>query len=125
VTARFEFGPVYDLVAEVPKGEAASYGMIASLLPGVTARMVGRALSHLKGGTQTPWHRIVQSSGAIAPRPFAGEQRKRLKSEGVAFRSNGAVDWSRNAWRGPSPRWVKKNRRDAARVMEIVAEWRR
>ncbi len=121
----FDFQQVYDLVNEVPEGEAASYGMIASLLPGVTARMVGRALSHLDDGSKTPWHRIVNATGAIAPRPSADEQHARLKEDGVIFRKNGYVDWRDCAWRGPSQRWIEKNERDPVDVMEIVAGWRR
>lgn len=129
---RFESLPVpydcriiYRLIAEVKKGEVASYGMIASLLPGVTSRMVGRALSQLEAGTKTPWHRIVQSSGRIAPRPGAAEQRDRLVKEGVAFRKNGAVDWSAHLWRGPSQKWIDRTGDDIHDVMETIAGWSR
>ena len=118
-------GQVYRLVAEVPKGEVASYGMIASLLPGVTARMVGRALSHLDGAADTPWHRIVNASGAIAVRSGAAEQRARLLEEGVPFRKNVHVDLKRCAWRGPSGRWIAKSGMDPVDVMETIAGWRR
>jgi len=120
----FDFDEVYSLIEEVPKGETASYGMIASLLPGVTARMVGRALAHLSDGAATPWHRIVQSSGAIASRPGAGEQRERLTAEGVTFRKNGGVDIKRHRWRGPSPAWIVKTERDPIEIMEIIVRWR-
>ena len=120
-----DFEPVYTLVNEVPAGEAASYGMIASLLPGVTARMVGRALGQLKDGTATPWHRIVNASGAIAPRPSAGEQRDRLAAEGVQFKKNGHVDLHAHRWGGPSQQWIVENDRDPNDVMEIISGWRR
>lgn len=118
------FDQVYRLVEDVPKGRVASYGMLASLLPGVTARMVGRALSHLKDGAKTPWHRIVNSSGRIAPRPGAAEQRERLAGEGVSFRKSGNVDMRAHAWGGPSSRWIKKNAMDPLEIMEIVSAWR-
>ena len=121
----FDYKQVYALVREVPRGEVASYGMIASLLPGVTARMVGRALAHLSDGTRTPWQRIVNSSGAIAERPGAGEQRKRLVKEGAPFRKNGNVDIKRCLWRGPSQKWIDRNGRDPLEVMEITAGWGR
>ena len=121
----YDYNIIYALIKDVPKGEVASYGMIASLLPGVTARMVGRALSHLGDGSQTPWHRIVNATGAIAPRPGAAEQRERLKAEGVLFRKNGGVDWRECAWRGPSQRWIGKSNADPVAVMEIVAGWAR
>ena len=119
------FPQVYKLVEGVPKGCVASYGMLASLLPGVTARMVGRALSHLEDGAKTPWHRIVNSSGAIAPRPGAAEQRERLRKEKISFRKNGHVDMGAHQWRGPSSRWIEKSGMDPVDVMEIVSTWRR
>ena len=118
------FHDVYDLVREVPKGEVAGYGMIASFLPGVTSRMVGRALAHLEGDG-APWHRIVNSGGGIAERPGAAEQRRRLKKEGVAFRRNGNVDWKAHRWRGPSQGWVDRTGADPVLVMEVVAGWAR
>lgn len=115
--------PIYALIREVPKGEVASYGMIASLLPGVGPRQVGRALSQQPRGVKTPWHRVVQSSGAIAVRESASRQRALLKKEGVAFRKNGAVDWSSCRWRGPSQLWIEKSGLDIETAMEIIAGW--
>lgn len=122
----FDFQQVYALVDEVPKGEVASYGMIASLLPGVGPRQVGRALSHMPNDVKSPWHRIVQSSGAIAPRPGGSGSRQRdmLKAEGVAFHKNGCVDWANHRWRGPSQAWIELSGRNFEDVMEIVAGWR-
>lgn len=115
---------VYDLVEEVPKGEVASYGMIASLLPGFGPRQVGSALAKLSARSKTPWHRIIQSSGGLADRVGAERQRKKLKAEGVTFRKSGAVDINAHRWRGPSPVWIAANDRDPIEVMEIVAGWR-
>jgi len=95
----FDFQQAYDLAGEVPKGEIASYGMIASLLPGVTARMVARA--------------------------FAGEQIERLTVERVKFRLNANVDWPYCLWSGPSARWIKKSGMDSIDVTEIISGWRR
>ncbi len=121
----YDYNIIYALIQEVPKRQVASYGMIASLLPGVTARMVGRALSRLPGGSKTPWHRIVNAAGAIASRASAGEHRERLLAEGVAFRKNGKVDIATHRWRGPSPVWIAKAGIDPVEVMETVAGWRR
>ena len=116
---------VFELVDEVPEGEVASYGMIASLLPGFGPRQVGSALGKLSARSKTPWHRITQSSGAIADRVGAERQRSRLKKEGVAFRKNGAVDIKAHRWRGPSPIWIEKSGLDPLEVMEIIAGWSR
>ena len=114
---------IHDLIYEVPEGEAASYGMIASLIPGVGPRMVARAMRSAPKGL--PWYRIVTASGAPADHSGAEEQRRRLKREGVAFRKNGAVDWAQARWKGPSQNWIDKSGRDPHEVMEIIASWSR
>lgn len=114
---------IHRLIGEVGKGEVASYGMIASLLPGVGPRMVARALR--SAPKDLPWFRIVTASGAPADHSGAEEQRRRLKREGVAFRKNGAVDWAAHRWRGPSQKWIDRNGRDLHDVMETVAGWSR
>jgi methylated-DNA-protein-cysteine methyltransferase-like protein len=111
------------LILEVPKGEVASYGMIASLIPGAGPRQTARALHSAPKGL--PWYRIVTASGAPADHSGAEEQRRRLRKEGVAFRKNGAVDWSKHRWKGPSQKWVEKNGRDIHDVMEVIAGWER
>jgi len=121
----FDVQQAYTLIREVPKGEIASYGMIASLLPGVGPRQVARALSHMPRGVKAPWQRIVQSSGAIAERVGAERQRTLLRKEGITFRNNGAVDWKLHLWRGPSQQWIIENDFDPNDVMEIIASWGR
>ncbi|GJL92496.1 MAG: hypothetical protein DHS20C04_21550 [Hyphococcus sp.] len=113
---------IHALIREVPKGEVASYGMIASLLPGVGPRQVARAMRSAPNGLA--WYRILTSSGAPADHSGAEEQRRRLKKEGVAFKKNGAVDWAQCRWRGPTQKWVDKNGREIEEVMEIIAGWK-
>jgi len=115
--------PIHDLIREVPAGEVASYGMIASLLPGVGPRQVARAMRTAPKGLA--WYRIITASGAPADHSGAEEQRRRLKKEGVAIRKNGAVDWSRHRWRGPSQKWIDKSGADIHDVMETIASWSR
>jgi methylated-DNA-protein-cysteine methyltransferase-like protein len=114
---------IHALIRDVRKGEAASYGMIASLLPGVGPRQVARAMRSAPKGLC--WYRIVTASGSPADHDGAAEQRRRLKSEGVAFRKNGAVDWATSRWRGPSPRWIAASGADIGSVMETIADWSR
>lgn len=118
-----DYAPIYALIRDVPKGSVASYGMIASLLAGVGPRQVARALRMAPKGL--PWFRIITSSGAMADHSGAEEQRRRLKREGVAFKKNGAVDWVKCRWKGPSPAWIAKTGADPLEVMEIVAGWGR
>ena len=112
---------IHALIREVPKGEVASYGMIASLLPGVGPRMVARAMRSAPADLK--WYRLLTPSGAPADHSGAEEQRRRLKKEGVAFKKNGAVDWAQCRWKGPSQQWIEKSGRDFEEVMEIVAGW--
>ncbi len=114
---------IHRLICEVPKGEVASYGMIASLLPGVGPRQVARAMRSAPGNLK--WYRIVTASGAPADHSGAAEQRRLLKKEGVAFRKNGAVDWSAHRWKGPSQKWIDKCGADIHDVMETIAGWGR
>jgi methylated-DNA-protein-cysteine methyltransferase-like protein len=112
---------IHDLIRQVPKGEVASYGMIASLLPGVGPRQVARAMRSAPKGLA--WYRILTSSGAPADHSGAAKQRRLLKEEGVAFKKNGAVDWAQCRWRGPTQKWVDKSGREIEEVMEIIAGW--
>ncbi len=114
---------IHDLIRQVPKGEAASYGMIASLIPGVGPRQVARAMRSAPNDLN--WHRIVTASGAPADHSGAEEQHRRLKKEGVAFKKNGAVEWTSCRWKGPSQNWIDQSGRDPQEVMEIIAGWGR
>lgn len=116
-----DYDSIYALIREVPKGEVASYGMIASLIPGVGPRQVARAMRTAPKGLA--WYRIITSSGAMADHSGAEEQRRLLKKEGVAFKKNGAVDWSAHRWKGPSQKWIDKSGADIHEVMETIASW--
>lgn len=112
---------IHALIREVRKGEVASYGMIASLIPGVGPRQVARAMRSAPNDLK--WYRIVTASGAPADHSGAAEQRRLLRKEGVAFRKNGAVDWSKHRWKGPSQKWIDKSGADIHEVMEAIAGW--
>ncbi len=118
-----DYAPIYALIREVPKGEVASYGMIASLIPGAGPRQVARAMRSAPDGL--PWFRIVTASGAAADHSGAAKQRRLLKTEGVTFKKNGAVDWAKHRWRGPSQNWIEKSGLEIEDAMEIIAGWGR
>lgn len=77
--------PVYWVVSLIPEGKVMTYGQIATLVPGQTARMVARALKHTPDDTMLPWHRVVSAHLKIADFPGNEEQIMRLKSEGISF----------------------------------------
>jgi methylated-DNA-protein-cysteine methyltransferase-like protein len=101
---------IHDLVAEVPPGQVASYGQIAFVVSAPSARIVGRAMATLPGGSPVPWHRIVNSVGRLAKRKEGGEspeQRRRLREEGVTLDVLGRIALKDHAWPGPSWHWLE------------------
>jgi len=117
------FPAIYDLVREIPKGQVASYGMIASLLPGVTPRIVGFAMAATPAEQGIPWQRVINSAGKISERDGATRQHDRLVAEGISFRKNGAVDWKAHRWQGPSEAWLDKAGVDFMDFLTIQSGW--
>jgi methylated-DNA-protein-cysteine methyltransferase-like protein len=100
---------IYDLTAQVPPGQVASYGQIAFVVGAPSARIIGRAMATLPNGSGVPWHRIVNSAGRLAKRKDGGEspeQRRRLRAEGVYLDAKGRIDLKAHAWPGPSWAWL-------------------
>ena len=97
---------IYDLVRQIPAGKVITYGQVAELVGGCTARMVGYAMAALKRGTapDVPWQRVINAKGKIS---IHGDgignamQRVLLEQEGVQFDDNDRVDFSRYGWIGP------------------------
>ncbi|TNE61426.1 MAG: cysteine methyltransferase [Alphaproteobacteria bacterium] len=116
------FPAIYELVQQVPEGQVASYGMIASLLPGVTARIVGFAMAATPDDS-IPWQRIINSAGKISERPGMNRQRERLEAEGISFKKSGAADWSKHRWQGPGEDWLSKNGIEFMDFLAIQALW--
>lgn len=94
---------IYSVVARIPRGRVATYGLVAKLA-GVPngARQVGYALAALRPGHRLPWHRVVDAGGAVRLRDPGGaeEQRFRLENEGVRFGAGGRVDLRVDRWDG-------------------------
>lgn len=89
---------VRDIVAAIPRGRVATYGMIARLAGCPDHfRHVGRALA--AAPEDIPCHRVVNAAGRTAP--GWPEQRTLLETEGVGFKANGCVDLAKWKWQLP------------------------
>lgn len=117
------FPAIYDLVKEIPKGQVASYGMIASLVPGATARIVGYAMSATPQGQNIPWQRVINSAGKISDREGSSRQKQRLQDEGITFSKANKINWKNFGWQGPSETWLEKNKIDFIDYLEIRSKW--
>ncbi len=102
--ARTFFTAVCQVVKAVPRGRVVTYGQVAVMAgrPGA-ARAVGWSMHTLPDGSKVPWHRVINSRGAISPR---GEglsediQRHLLQREGIRFNRHGRVDLESYQWDG-------------------------
>jgi methylated-DNA-protein-cysteine methyltransferase-like protein len=103
---------VWDIVRQIPAGQVATYGQIASLAgapPGVDpedyksfgARWVGGAMAACP--SDVPWQRVVNSEGKISlPEGRGGEQQRLLlENEGITFSDRGRIDLKTYRWHGP------------------------
>ena len=97
---------IYDMVRRIPPGRVTTYGRIATLVGGCTARMVGYAMAALKRGTapDVPWQRVINAQGKIS---IHGDgignamQRSILEQEGIVFDAKDKVDFEQYGWLGP------------------------
>ncbi|MFO0631702.1 MAG: MGMT family protein [Nannocystaceae bacterium] len=94
------------VVARIPRGRVASYGLVAWLAGAPRcARQVGRALRELPEDAPLPWHRVVNARGELSlSGDGATEQRRRLLREGVRFDARGRIDLVRWGWDGRASR---------------------
>ena len=94
------------MVRRIPPGRVATYGRIAALVGGCTARMVGYAMAALKRGTapDVPWQRVINAKGKVSVHGDGignAMQRAILEQEGVIFDANDRVDFEKFGWLGP------------------------
>src|SRR3977135_1622426 len=93
---------IRDTIRKIPKGKVATYGDVAKAagFPG-SARQVVWALHKSRG---LPWHRVLGAGGKILlPGESGLEQRRRLETEGVAFRG-GRVHMEQHQYKFPRAR---------------------
>ncbi len=82
---------IYTIVAQIPEGRVTTYGRVAKMTEGASARMVGSAMRHLPDGHGLPWHRVIGASRKVADHGGASRQRDKLQAEGVVFDAAGRV----------------------------------
>jgi methylated-DNA-protein-cysteine methyltransferase-like protein len=95
---------IYAMVRRIPPGKVTTYGRIAELVGGCSARMVGYAMAALRVGRapDVPWQRVINAKGTISLRGIGESmQRTLLEDEGVEFDADGRVDLSQFSWLGP------------------------
>lgn len=92
---------VYAIVARIPKGRVATYGMIAKLSGIKNPRLVGSLLHKNPDPKSIPCHRVVNAQGKLAEDfAFGGrkEQARRLQQEGVSVVNESSVDLKKYLW---------------------------
>lgn len=98
---------IYAVVRLIPPGQVATYGQVAEIVGGCTARMVGYAMAACPD--DVPWQRVVNAQGKVSPRADhwgAEVQRQRLIEEGIEFDADYRMDLARVRWRGPEREWL-------------------
>ncbi|PHQ68898.1 MAG: cysteine methyltransferase [Sneathiella sp.] len=102
---------IYNIVAEIPPGQVATYGQIARIA-GCGARVVGYALASLPANRPLCWHRVVNARGEVSLRSSGdshSRQRRILTEEGVIFNPKGRIDFGQFRWNGPGWIWLEQH----------------
>ncbi|HEY2954305.1 MAG TPA: MGMT family protein [Candidatus Eisenbacteria bacterium] len=112
------YARIYAVVRRIPRGRAATYGLVASLAGYPHApRLAGYALYALREGAPLPWHRVVGAGGRLTLARLSPDgaltQRMRLEREGVGFDARGRVMMKAFAW-APGAGRARRSRRRAA-----------
>jgi methylated-DNA-protein-cysteine methyltransferase-like protein len=85
----------------IPPGRVATYGQIAALAGNPRgARQVVRILHSCSKKDLLPWHRVINSKGAISLPKGGGyeEQLMKLLSEGIEVSATGKIELKRYQW---------------------------
>ncbi len=102
---------IYAVVRQIPRGQVATYGQVAAIVGGCTARMVGYAMAALLED-DVPWQRVINRQGQVSLRSSghgSALQRQLLEAEGVKFDAAERVDFSQVGWPGPDWAWLEQH----------------
>jgi methylated-DNA-protein-cysteine methyltransferase related protein len=92
---------IYNLVRQVPAGRVVTYGQVARIVGGCSARMVGFAMAALDDEKKVPWQRVINAKGRISPHGFGygtALQRQLLEEEGIIFNPDDSLDLVKYGW---------------------------
>ena len=97
------FADVYDVVRQIPKGRATSYGAIAAYLgTRSSARMVGWAMNGCHRVTpKVPAHRVVNRNGMLSGKAHFQPPSKMealLKKEGIKVKKDTILNFDKVFW---------------------------
>jgi methylated-DNA-protein-cysteine methyltransferase-like protein len=86
------------VVAQIPEGKVATYGMIAAWCGSPRAARIVGGIAHL-GNPALPWQRVVKADGSLAEGYYGGVtgHEAALRSEGVTV-VNGKVAMREHLW---------------------------
>jgi len=94
---------IHEIIRLIPRGKVATYGQIAEIVGGCTARMVGYAASTIPVDSEIPWQRVINYKGKISRRCGGfGEllQQELLEGEGIRFDQSGKTNLKYYRWNG-------------------------
>ncbi|MCF6137443.1 MGMT family protein [Pseudalkalibacillus berkeleyi] len=86
---------VVKIISSIPAGRVMTYGQIAKLAGSPRgARQVVRVLHTMSQAHQLPWHRVINSKGAISIKDDQQNdiQRKLLQKEGIIVDTSNTID---------------------------------
>ena len=94
---------IHEIIRLIPSGKVATYGQIAEIVGGCTARIVGYATSAIPVDSDIPWQRVINYKGKISSRSRgSGEllQQELLEGEGIQFDQSGKTNLKYYRWNG-------------------------
>ena len=94
---------IHRIISLIPSGKVATYGQIAEIVGGCTARMVGYAASAIPQDSDIPWQRVINYKGKISSRSGGSRellQQELLEGEGIQFDPLGKTNLKYYRWNG-------------------------